>query len=480
MLVIHNGIRRLNEYLPSTNHWLILLASIPVALASGTLFVYSVYGTQLAEKCHLNSTQASNLNISATIGTALGGCILGVITDYYGTQIPILASFLSLSIGYKLLHYEFNLGVDSSIGLLLFAMFLIGNGSVSGYFSSLKAVAIYFPNYKATAQSITIASFAISSLIFLFICSKIFKADVSRFLYFLFVSSGFMYLLGFIFIRIDGIIDQSPKPISSNQAEPEPIEEQPLLSIPSKPSSNLHDLSLKESLLHPIFWIHYLILSIIQGLGQMYIYGVGYVIKAIHFHYTHYHNDPSYQPSLIELQALHVSLIAITSFIGRLTLGPQADFLVNKLKYQRHWILILGLIIMLSGHFLLTLLTDLISENLYHVNILLSISSCLIGYAYGFSFTCYPSIISDLFNMQNYSFLWGVMYTSTTFGLTIMTKIFGIIYDSNSNQYDDNTHEYFCDKGSGCYNLTFKITSSFCLLAGFIILLYIFYRRTHT
>lgn len=485
MLVVHNSIKYVNQYFPPTNHWLILVASIPVALATGTLFVFSVYGTQLAERCHLASSQAANLNISATVGTAIGGVVSGIITDVYGTQIPILSSGLCLFVGYKWLHHLFLVGPEASHLQLLSSMFLIGIGSVSGYFSSIKGVTINFPNYKGTAQSITIASFAISSLVYLFISSKVFKGDVAAFLQFLYISSGIMLFLGFVFIRIDGYIDTPA--VDTHETVPA-IEEQPFLSavlsneayetLPTMSQNNdLKNKSLLDSVAHPVFWVHYIILSIIQGLGQMYIYSVGFIIKAVYYHYTNSPEAASSHPSLIELQALHVSLVAISSFFGRLTSGPQADFLVRKLHFQRHWILIWGLSIMFLGHLLNSFRVESHFSSLHQVNTLLLVGSCFIGYAYGFSFTCYPAIISDLFNMKNYSFIWGIMYTSTTLGLTVMTKLFGHIYDSNSDATDDKTGELFCDKGSGCYNSVFTYTASFSVLAMGTILGYIYSNR---
>lgn len=488
MLVIHNGIKYVNQFLPQTNHWLILASSVPVALATGTLFVYSVYGTQLAERCHLDSSQAANLNISATVGTAIGGVVSGIITDVYGTQIPILSSGLCLFLGYKWLHHLFELGADASKFQLLTSMFLIGIGSVSGYFSSIKGVTINFPNYKGTAQSITIASFAISSLVYLFISSKIFKGDVAAFLQFLYISSGIMLLLGFIFIRIDGYIDI---PAVDTHEQVPAIEEQPFLSAVlsnddefdtshiDDQQDQLKNKSLKESVAHPVFWTHYIILSIVQGLGQMYIYSVGFIVKAIYYYYTHLDEQTtgSSHPTLNELQALHVSLVALSSFFGRLSSGPQADFLVHKLHFQRHWILIWGLTIMLIGHLMNSFRIESHYTSLHQVNMLLLVGSCFIGYAYGFSFTCYPAIISDIFNMKNYSFIWGIMYTSTTVGLTIMTKLFGHIYDLNSDTIDEKTGEHFCNKGSGCYNSAFKFTASFSILAMGTILGYIYSNR---
>lgn len=451
-----------------------LAASVPVALATGTLFVYSVYNTQLADKCNLDASQTANLNISATLGTALGGLLSGVVTDKYGTQMPILFSCLTISLGYRWVYMLYMMpGAPYILIQLLVAMFLVGLGSVSGYFSCLKAIVLEFPNFRSSAQSVTIASFAISSLLYLTISSKLFNGDTGRFLYFLHVSCGLMLFIGFLFIRVEGHHDkvqlEETEPLLTSEESPAPITLRPSVT-------RLKALGIKETLESPIFWYHYAMFAIMQGLGQMYIYSVGYVLKAVHYAYSKEETATS-DPSLQSLQVLHVSLIAIFSFVGRLLSGPQSDYLVRVLKSQRHWIVILGTSLMLAGHLLNTMPLLQITNDLHKANIILLVVSCLIGYAYGFSFASFPAIVADLFNMKNYSFIWGVMYTSTTFGLTLMTKLFGAVYDWQSNDWDAELGKYVCAKGSGCYRLTFEITSGLCVLVIVLMLGYIRYSR---
>lgn len=464
----------INNYLPPTNRWLILGSTVPVALSCGTLFVYSVYGTQLAQKCNLDSSLAANLNISATVGTAIGGLIGGFITDRFGTQIPILSSLIFITFGYKWLHSLFELGPKAQPWQLIAAMFLVGMGSVASYFASIKAVTVSFPTFKGSAQSVTIASFAISSLIFSFISLHVFKGDVGRFLYFLSVSSGIMQFIGVIFIRVDGhkkeVIEDPPileelLPLVSRSSSFTDLE------MEDKPHS-LQNLDFKQSVTHPIFWTHFLIMAIVQGLGQMYIYSVGYIIKALHYRYEHAGAQDI--PTMQKLQALHVSLIAVFSFVGRLCSGPFADMLVHKYYAQRHWILVLGVSIMFTGHFALSFPFDTWCKYMGTANVLLLVISCLIGFAYGLSFTAFPGIVSDLFNMRHYSLLWGIMYSSTVPGLTFFTKIFGYVYDSNSEMDGD---VLICSKGSYCYLATFELTSTLAALVLMVIITYIYFRR---
>lgn len=478
----------LDAYLPRTDRWRILAATVPVALSSGTLFVYSVYGTQLADKCGLDSSLAANLNISATVGTSVGGLLGGYITDMYGTQIPVFSSLVFVGLGYKWLHWLYGQGMDAPAWQLIVAMFLVGIGSTSSYFASIKAVTVMFPQYKGSAQSVTIASFAISSLLYSFVYSSVFKGDVGRFLLFLSLSSLVMQFIGVLFVRVDGHKTDRPD-VQGPELNHGPefdhlIHERLPLVLASSSSVNLPSLAeddkpdgltlklldVKHSLVHPIFIFHFVVMAIMQGIGQMYIYSVGFVIKALHYEFSHL---PEAQgvPSLHSIQALHVSLIAIFSFVGRLASGPLADTIVNRFKGHRQWVTILGALIMFLGQFALSFPIDKWSNQLSTVNTILSVISCFIGFAYGLTFTTFPGIVADLFSLKIYSLIWGIMYSSTVPGLTIFTKVFGYIYDENSVFVGG---DLVCAKGSRCYLETFELTSSLCVVVAGSLLVYLY------
>lgn len=434
----------------------------------------------MADKCGLDSSLAADLNISATIGTSVGGLLGGYITDLYGTQLPVFCSLIFISLGYKWLQALYGAGDDAASWQLITAMFFIGIGSTASYFASLKAVTVSFPKYKGTAQSFTIASFAISSLLYSLAYTKIFHGNVSHFLLFLAISSTVMQTIGVLYVRIDGHKNLLlAEDFFEEQLEEEEEEGVPLMAPPEEsedvsagPTTSLKHLGLKQSLLHPIFWIHFFLMAILQGMGQMYIYSVGFIVKAIYTHFAHVTRD---RPSLHSLQAVHVSLIAIFSFVGRLTAGPLSDNLVHRFHCQRHWVTLSGVVVMFAGHFALSLPIDTWSSSLSHVNIWLSLISCTIGFAYGLCFTSFPGIMADLFSMKNYSLIWGIVYSSTVPGLTVFTKLFGYIYDHNSKIVGD---DYVCDKGSSCYSATFEFTSLLSVLVIGVLLLYIYWRRS--
>lgn len=451
-----------------------LALSVPLALSSGTLFVYSVYGTQLAANCGLDSSAAANLNIAATIGSAIGGVAGGWITDSYGTRPPLIVSILLVTGGYKWLHSLYLQATNAKLSCLVALMFLIGLGSTAGYFAAIKAVTIAFPTKKGSAQSVTIALFAISSMIYSFIASHFLHGNLPHFLLFLSLSALFLQSFAVVFINVPGHQHLPESPPAPNENTPpenvSPESEDPLIPLeepqkPLPPHASFHHLNLRDCLLHPIFWSHFSMVAVFQGLGQMYIYCVGYILKAVYDHYQQPQNVSSSTP-LSKFQALHVSLIALASFAGRISSGPLSDHLVRNHHFQRHWVLLLATVLMLTGHLLLGLPTTRWCSSISSANAWILFVSVFIGYAYGLGFTTFPAIIADLFHMKNYSLLWGLVYSSTVVGLTIFTKLFGYVFDSNSS-YSHGAP--VCLKGSDCYISVFHITSGLSLIVIIVI-----------
>lgn len=468
-----------------TNKWAILVATIPVALSSGTLFAFSVYAIQLADRCKIPSSVTANLSISATIGTSIGGLLAGYVADLVGLQIPMFISFILLTVGYRWLEHLYYIGPAAKTWMLLSALFIIGFGSVSSYFASLKAVTVCFPSYKGSAQSVTISSFAISSLIYSNVNSALFDGDVPRFLLFLVYSCAIMQFIGVLFIRVESnsskntggssyrMLNEHPEDASVESNTVAQVEEATDLDLEQEERTltDLKHLNLRQSLTSPVFWAHFALMAIVQGLGQMYIYCVGYIIKATYYHYTHISHTSELIPSLHSLQALHVSLIAVGSFMGRVASGPMTDTLINRFKCQRHWVTALGVTVLFCGHIILSFPFDMWLNTFASINLTLCFASSFIGFAYGLSFTTFPAILSDLFSMENYSLLWGLMYCSTLPGMTLLTKVFGHIYDRNSVWIGD---DYTCTKGSYCYLETFHVTSSLAVVVFCGIMLFIY------
>ncbi|KAL6017646.1 hypothetical protein ACNR9Z_001512 [Candidozyma auris] len=399
----------------------VIAASVPVGLSSGAMFAYSIYGPQLAHQCHLDSSQAANLNIAVTVGSALGGLGGGYITDTFGSLFPMLGGWLLVVATFGSISFTCwakkslrgCLSADVPRGRWIYPKLLCCDQSCPTLTSS---------RYKGSAQSIPIASFAIASLLSL-LCLLIFTWGSRTLLFFLSGSAFFMQLAGVIFIRVPG---HEEKIITFEYAEllneaEGPVGEPARMPPEQHTSGWYHHLELAECLTHRVFWAHFALIAIFRVLGRC-----TSTPWAVHYYFTHATVETTSDlPSLDSLQAIHVSLIAIGSFTGRLSSGPFGDFLVNKHGWTRHSVLVLALLLMGAGHSALIYPIDRHSSSLWSCNVKLAFISAIIGYAYGFGFTTLPAIISDLFSMKNYSFLWGIMYSSTVPGLTVFTKFFG-------------------------------------------------------
>ena len=95
-----------------------------------------------------------------------------------------------------------------------------------------------------------------------------------------------------------------------------------------------------------IFAIHYYIVSLASGIGQMYIYSVGFIVTAQYYYgknkienlttenhrfsRNNIHHDPNVDDTVQTLQALQVSVISIASFLGRLFSGFLSDYIYKN------------------------------------------------------------------------------------------------------------------------------------------------------
>ncbi|KAI5965586.1 uncharacterized protein KGF55_000948 [Candida pseudojiufengensis] len=239
--------------------------------------------------------------------------------------------------------------------------------------------------------------------------------------------------------------------------------------------------TLKERLTHKIFLIHYFVVSMAAGIGQMYIFCVGFIVIA-QFYYKKHNDDDSdsedekdhialslrlitaltRDPEASSLQALQVSIISIASFIGRLLSGFLSDFIHKKWHIQRLWIVQFTIALLCLGQYL-----TMINVSSFHGT---SINSAIMGGSYGLIFGTYPAVIADQFGTKTFSTNWGLICTGPLLILYLLNKYFGWIYDLNT---DKDTG--ICYLGNGCYMGAFEASLILCIVAFFVtgILIYV-------
>ncbi|OWB55413.1 hypothetical protein B5S28_g1285 [[Candida] boidinii] len=286
-----------------------------------------------------------------------------------------------------------------------------------------------------------------------------------------------------------------------------------------KKSHKYNALSHVKSLItNKLFLSHWILLASFCSTGQVYIFCVGFIVKAqlnklndfpqvsafyssnsflidlLNFFKRHpeysrislflnllqfdssslplvalsmYNNSKNPDDLSSAFQALQVSILSFSNFLGRLISGPSSDIVHKKLGYQRIWVIMIGLVLMTVGQ-----LSLVIFDNIS----LLSISSFLIGTAYGTAYGTYPAVLADFFGAKGFTTTWGLIGTGPIMIFLLLSKYFGYDYDKKS-KFEDGVK--ICDLGKECYDSVFYLNCFICLGLFFGFSLMIWYKRKH-
>lgn len=184
-------------------------------------------------------------------------------------------------------------------------------------------------------------------------------------------------------------------------------------------------------------------MGLMTGIGLMTINNIGNDAQALWKHY-----DSNVDPHYIEKrQNMHVSIISLGSFSGRLLSGIGSDFLVSKLNRSRFWCLFASATMFCLAQYLGTAV-----EN---PNSLILVSS-FSGLAYGMLFGVYPSLVAHTFGVHGLSQNWGTMTLAPVISGNIFNILYGRIYDGHSIVNESGHHE--CLMGKECYQAAYWVT----------------------
>lgn len=496
-----------------------LAFSILICLFSGTVYLYGIYSPQLMSKVGLSASDSATISFSSTIGTSIGGLPAGFFIDHFGPQLAIALASSLVFLGYFAI-YQIYIHQYKSVVLLSVAMMFVGTGSITAFYSTLKSAQINFPKNRGAASTAPVGAYGMSATMFSIITAIWFANNTAGLLEFLAFSCGLVIFFGSFFIHIyldhDDDETDSADHLKLNKIDDPESDTTPLMSrSPSfiEPTTNpklnrsksffgsfsfwlkrtesttsYHELEssiqelrlerhlapanpfdkavppppppapkldvvdvIKKRLTDKVYLVHYLIVSLTSGIGQMYIYSIGYMVAA-QYNYTFIDNPDkkSRDHMIAKIQALQVGVISIASFSGRVIGGLSSDFIVKRFNLQRSWIVLSTCVVLSLGQLV----------SMFNVNntFVLTLGSVLIGGSYGLIFGTYPAIIADKYGTRTFSTTWGLICTGPMFSLLFLNKIFGHIYDSNS---DDG----ICLKANGCYKGVFGLSFTLCYLA---------------
>jgi hypothetical protein len=438
-----------------------ICACFIASIGCGTLYVYSAYSTQLADRLDLTATQSSILGMMGPFGVAFLSAVAGYCVDRFGLLIPCIMGTTGLGLGYSYVYFAYY-NSWSFVPAIAFALVLSGFGSTLTYAACIKAAALNFPHARGAATSVPMSAFGLSAFVFSTLAGVVYPGDTSGFLKILWLLTTGLSLFCTPFIRAHSITTSTTDTESEQDPLLKPSDSAgPLLppDDPDRPEMEEGGLVLLKD---KEFWKQFLLMGLLSGPGQMYIYCVGYCVRAL----ARY-SDMNHSPARVQsFQALQVGLISITNFSGRLASGFSSDILLHKYGLQRFWLLFSAIVVML--------LANVLALNLTNVNHIWMVSS-VVGTSYGLIYGVYPSIISDLFGMSRFSSNWGLVSISQVISSYIYSVLFGKIYDWNSLKNPDGPGT-ICYKGHKCYRPAFILTTVTSIVTA-VYLLYIIHQK---
>lgn len=424
----------------------------------------------MAARLNFTVTQTSTIGLIGSLGTALTGPGSGSLVDSQGPSIAIAIGAALIFLGYNVAREVYNYSL-SSFPLIAGALLCVGAGSMFVLSAVVKCAAVNYPDLQGVATSIPMAAYGLSAFVLAWTSSAIFPGNTYGILLILSFVPAVLFVFSFFFVRFIPTPEYAALATSEAQSRTTSIDviemthlRQSEVELTVTNDKSTVDVHGKELFSSSLFWTHFAIMGLLAGIGQMYIYSCGYVVKALLLHEHELSKLPSKTADDVEkflaiahqVQSFHVGLISLSSFSGRLFSGSFTDFLVNRLKTQRDWALLGAGVIATIGQS-----CGLFISNSSHLWII----SITTGFMYGMCFGSYPMIIGDAFGMRHFSQNWGILTLSPIPTAYMFNWLFGKFYDDHSIVDDTGSQE--CLLGIDCYKSAYHVTlvASFGIIA---------------
>lgn len=421
------------------------VAATCIALACGTNYAFSNWGPQFADRLKLSSTQINLIGLFGNLGMYSCGIPIGLLVDGKGPRPAVILGMLLLAAGYFPLYQAYNKG-SGWLPLLCLYSFFTGLGGCSAFAASIKTSALNWPHNRGTATAFPLATFGLSAFFFSAFTAFTFPGDAGHFLLVLACGTSGTVFLGFFFLRVIPHAHYSVLPghnrSDSNRLHRTKSEENKRRedrdALEGEP--DIRGFQLFKTI---EFWQLFALMGILTGIGLMTINNIGNDAQALWRHW----DDSIPEEFIMHRQAMHVSILSVCSFTGRLLSGVGSDFLVKVLRCSGLWCLTLASII-----FFIAQIAALNTENPQ----LLFLVSSFTGLGYGFLFGCFPSLVADAFGVHGLSTNWGFMTLSPVISGYIFNLFYGIVYDRHSIVKDGGVRE--CTEGLQCYRSAYLVT----------------------
>lgn len=476
-------------------------------LQKGTNYGFSAWAPQFAQRLQLTATQTNLIGNFGNIGMYAMGVPGGILIDSRGPRWGVALGCVCLALGYFSLKTAYD-GGPGSMGMPLLCLFSLttGMGSCTAFSAAIKASANNWPTHRGTATAFPLSAFGLSAFFYTGIASVAFPGDTSGYLKLLAYGTTIMTFVGMLFLQmVDtkpqhdhvtayGVVPQddehqrskrpdqkgnrmhrtdarssrklhggrpgSTKSIFNNNEENESLAPSSNSSGPGDIDDDIADAKREERSLHrpevtgwallreQKFWQLFIMLALLCGVGLMTINNIGNNASSLWQHY----DDSASKDFILRRQLVHVSILSLCSFFGRLCSGIGSDWLIHH-NASRFWTLAAS-----ANIFVIAQVIALTLENPNH---LYWLSGCT-GYAYGVLFGVYPALVADAFGASGLGINWGAMTWAPVLSGNIYNLCYGSILDKHSEFKNmpggDGGSERVCIEGKECFASAYWVT----------------------
>ncbi|KAK9370066.1 major facilitator superfamily domain-containing protein [Lipomyces kononenkoae] len=441
-------------------------------ICAGSIMIFALYAPQFQTHLGYSQVQVNLLSILGEAGMYLTTPIVGISADVYGSAVLSFIAAILFGTAYSLAAWTY--ASNLPYFAMMISYLLIGGGTACMYFGSITACAKTFTSNRGLALGLPITAYGLSSLWQTQIAALFFidrqsgevrvPALFTFFAIFL-ATIGLTAAVGYHFgykPDVEFTADKKVQPLAVRLGRDE---ETPLLDdhgrfvVPTGNSSlaaeevDIDDEDDSETILLSrrqmilafsrdwTAWGVALALFATIGPGEMFLNNMGSVIRSLSLP----------RPSA----PTNVSIIAFSSASMRIIGGVVSDHISTKQgrRYSRMLVVLFFTTLLVFGHSFVALGGLQVSSGRWFWTV-----SASLGAGYGAIFTLAPTIVSLVWGTEQFGTVWGLLFVFPAVGSMVYELIYATIYDYNAHD------EHLC-YGLNCYQTTFVITGTSCVLA---------------
>lgn len=365
----------------------VMLAALGINLALGILYTWSIFKGAIKYSIEHGGEGAFAWNLASlndpyaicTMAFALSMIPAGILQDKKGPRVTAFIGGLLVAAGFILVSQT----TAYSVWILGFGV-MVGTGIGFGYSASTPPVLKWFPKSKSgLVTGMVVSGFGLASLYIAPLATILLKSLTIQ---------NVLLIFGLAFLVIVcglALLLRNP-PASFN-----PDGESKDSSAKSAAPSVAQDLSPKEMLKSPSFYLLWFLYFVGAGAGLMVIGSVAVMAKK----------------SLGDLAFLAVAIMAIGNAGGRIIAGVLTDKIGRTVT--------LGAMLLFQALLMFLAIPLVQGSN----PLLLVLLATFIGFNYGSNLSIFPSFAKSIWGLKSFGVNYGILFTAWGFGGFVMSRL---------------------------------------------------------